>query len=364
MAPRACAKREHGSVVHTHAHVRGGGDRFYPTASIPPSPQASQAAESSGDQSRERQGQLRQQLTELHEQLSASKMDQRQSERDRRSAEALENLTRLFPGVHGRMLDICKPTQRRFNAAVTIAMGKNMDAVVVAEEKVAIECIKYLKDKKCPPETFIPLDTIRTKPLPERMRQLGGTKKPVVDVITVPEQFERAVHYAVGDTLVCDTLDEARQLCYHSGPERYKVRADCRSGARECVPWRHGGRPRSAQLLVCSGLQPPCVSSSGVCHLSPPCVVRVLFEPAVCRPSAPSSHGSVRLILAQVVTQDGSLINKAGLMTGGSSSSDTQRTRKWNQKEYETLKRQACLGECPACHERQQPHQSVTESRG
>ena len=34
----------------------------------------------------------------------------------------------------------------------------------------------------------------------------------------------RAVQYAVGDALVCDTLDEARKLAYHNkSGERYKV---------------------------------------------------------------------------------------------------------------------------------------------
>jgi len=67
------------------------------------------------------------------------------------------------------------------------------------------------------------LDTIRAKPAAERLRRLGGSKRPVIDVISVSEKFERAVQYAVGDTVVCDTLSEARQLAFHSGEERYKV---------------------------------------------------------------------------------------------------------------------------------------------
>ena len=77
---------------------------------------------------------------------------------------------------------------------VTIAMGKNMEAIVVDEEAVAMECIKYLKEKKCPPETFVPLDAIRTKAVAERLRSLGGTKKPVIDVITSHDsKFEKAI---------------------------------------------------------------------------------------------------------------------------------------------------------------------------
>lgn len=182
-----------------------------------------QAAESAGTRTRERQGELRQSLGRLSAALSSSKAEQRETERERRSAEALENLKRLIPGVHGRMIDVCKPAQRRYNAAVTIAMGKSMEAIVVEDEATAIECIKYLKAQKCAPETFVPLDTIRAKPAAERLRRLGGSKRPVIDVISVSEKFERAVQYAVGDTVVCDTLSEARQLAFHSGEERYKV---------------------------------------------------------------------------------------------------------------------------------------------
>ena len=99
--------------------------------------------------------------------------------------------------------------------------------------------------------------------LSEAHRQLGGTKKPVQDVITAPERFMKAVQFAVGDAIVCDDLNEARQLAYHSAgsSERFKV-----------------------------------------------------------------------------VTIDGTLINKAGLITGGSSPQETARANKWNQKEHDTLK--------------------------
>ena len=67
---------------------------------------------------------------------------------DKRSSEHLENMQRLFPGVHGRVIELCKPSQKKYNAAVTIAMGKNMDAIVVDNEAAAQDCIRYLKEKK------------------------------------------------------------------------------------------------------------------------------------------------------------------------------------------------------------------------
>ena len=40
----------------------------------------------------------------------------------------------------------------------------------------------------------------------------------------------------------------------------------------------------------------------------------------------------------KVVTVDGTIINKAGLMTGGSSGNERARAARWNQQEYDALK--------------------------
>lgn len=45
-------------------------------------------------------------------------------------------------GVRGRVVDLCKPTQRKYELAVAVILGRNMDAVVVDEEKTAIDCIE------------------------------------------------------------------------------------------------------------------------------------------------------------------------------------------------------------------------------
>jgi structural maintenance of chromosome 1 len=96
-----------------------------------------------------------------------------------------------------------------------------MDAVVVEDESTAKECIRYLKDLRIPPQIFIPLLSVRVNPLTERLRTLGGSAQLVLDVIHVDQALERAVLYAVENTLLCDTLDEAKTLSW-SG-ERYKV---------------------------------------------------------------------------------------------------------------------------------------------
>lgn len=53
------------------------------------------------------------------------------------------------------------------------------------------------------------------------------------------------------------------------------------------------------------------------------------------RPPAYHTQSSERF---KVVTLDGTLINKAGLITGGSSPQEKARAAKWNQKEHDGLK--------------------------
>ncbi|KAG4959347.1 hypothetical protein JHK87_035980 [Glycine soja] len=143
---------------------------------------------------------LKLKIGELENQLRELKADRYENERDVRLSQAVETLKRLFQGVHGRMTDLCRPTQKKYNLAVTVAMGKFMDAVVVDNEKTGKECIKYLKDQRLPPQTFIPLESVRCKFDPS---------------------LEKAILFAVGNTLVCDDLEEAKILSW-SG-ERFKV---------------------------------------------------------------------------------------------------------------------------------------------
>ncbi|KAK6940660.1 RecF/RecN/SMC, N-terminal [Dillenia turbinata] len=151
---------------------------------------------------------LKAKIAEIETQLRELKADRHENERDARLSQTVETLKRLFSGVRGRMTDLCRPTQKKYNLAVTVAMGRFMDAVVVEDEQTGKECIKYLKEQRLPPVTFIPLQSVRVKPIIEKLRTLGGTAK-------------LAILFAVGNTLVCENLEEAKALSWTG--ERFKV---------------------------------------------------------------------------------------------------------------------------------------------
>ena len=79
--------------------------------------------------------------------------------------------------------------------------------------------IEYLQEQRIGQATFLPLDSLKV-PSPfstERIRQLqnDGRYRLCSDVITCENESNRkAILYAVGNTVICDDIDAARELCF------------------------------------------------------------------------------------------------------------------------------------------------------
>ena len=166
-------------------------------------------------------------LSEITSKLGDARGDKAQSERARKFKENIDALRRLYPGVHGRILDLCKPSQRKYETAISTILGKNMDAVVVDSERTAIECIKYMRDHRAGMATFIPLDNIQVKPVQEKYRAFVKGARLALDVVQFDGVFERAVKYVVGNALVADSLDIARHVVYEKKQEVKGIYLEC-----------------------------------------------------------------------------------------------------------------------------------------
>lgn len=59
---------------------------------------------------------------------------------------------------YGRLADLCSPIHKKYQLAVTKVFGRYMNAIVVSSEKVARECISFIKNERAEPETFLPID--------------------------------------------------------------------------------------------------------------------------------------------------------------------------------------------------------------
>uniref|UniRef100_H3DC94 Structural maintenance of chromosomes protein n=1 Tax=Tetraodon nigroviridis TaxID=99883 RepID=H3DC94_TETNG len=162
-------------------------------------------------------------LNQVMEQLGDARIDRQENSRQQRKAEIMESIKRLYPGsVYGRLIDLCQPTQKKYQIAVTKVLGKNMDAIIVDSEKTGRDCIQYIKEQRGEPETFLPLDYLEVKPTDEKLRELRGAKL-VIDVIRYePPQIKKALQYACGNALVCDNVEDARRIAF-GGPYRHKT---------------------------------------------------------------------------------------------------------------------------------------------
>ena len=155
------------------------------------------------------------QIDALTEKLRSAKALRKENEREMKATEAIASMRSLFAGCRGRVTDLIKVSNKKYELAVITALGRSADAVVVDDRESAKECIQYLKDQRVPAMEFIPLKDIKTmSENNERLRELGGTAKLVIDVVSYDNAYHRAMLHSLGDCVVCDTHAEAKKLAY------------------------------------------------------------------------------------------------------------------------------------------------------
>jgi len=185
---------------------------------------------------REKRESLDIELEKINNTLREARDDRRKSKDEIRLLEAIASLKRHFPGVQGRLVDLCRPTQKRYNLAVTVAGGKDMDAIIVDTKQTGFDCIQYLRNNQVGTATFLPLDTLQI-PNPsstERIRAMmdqDGRYRLACDVIAYEDNVKKAIMYAVENTVVCDDLNCARELCFNQGQNKQHLKAVTIGGA-------------------------------------------------------------------------------------------------------------------------------------
>eukprot|EP01079_Euglenida_sp_SAG-EU17-18_P007700 gene7700-186_t len=172
---------------------------------------------------------LQQGLEEVAVRLTDLRTDRQASKREQQIEEALNHFEKTLGTnkIKGKLMNMVTVTDKtKYRIAATVACGKHMDSIVVDSEHTAEQCIQALRESRVPPMTFLPLSSIQPPEFDDSYRSLGGTARPVLDVLTFDPEVEPAIRYAVGNTLVCDSLPEARKIAFDYGPRdkrRYKV---------------------------------------------------------------------------------------------------------------------------------------------
>jgi len=149
---------------------------------------------------------LESELGGVKDQLAEAKSERRARESDVKLHETVDTLKGLFSGVLGVMSELSAVLNPKYSMALSVAFGRHLDSLVVDTQRTAMECIAYLKESRLHSLTFIPLDTIKAKPLSESMRALKDKGFPLaIECVQFDDDLHRAFLYALSDTLICDT---------------------------------------------------------------------------------------------------------------------------------------------------------------
>lgn len=153
-------------------------------------------------------------LQEVLHKLLEAEDGRKQNEKEVRLKATVSDLKRMFPGVKGRVSELCKPIEKRYKTAVSTVLGRNFDAVIVENEDTAIDCINYMKQQRKGQATFLPLDTVQFTAINSNLKGQHRGCRTALDTINYDRTLERAFSYVCGNAVVCDDLKVARFICW------------------------------------------------------------------------------------------------------------------------------------------------------
>lgn len=115
-------------------------------------------------------------------------------------------------GIIGVVADIIH-TDKKYETAIEIALGGNIQNIITETDKVATEMIEFLKENRHGRATFLPLNTVRPKPFEnnEALKEKGviGLASALV---SFDKKYEKIVDYLLGTIVVADDIDNAKKL--------------------------------------------------------------------------------------------------------------------------------------------------------
>lgn len=171
---------------------------------------------------KQRMSEVNEELNSTMSDLQNARIDHHEGSRQKRKAEILESMKRIYPdSVYGRLFELCHPIHKKYQLAVTKVFGRYMNAIVVSGEKVARDCIRFLKEERAEPETFLSLDYLEIKPVNEKLREIKGAKM-MIDVVQSSAALKKVIQFVCGNGLVCETVKEAKHIAF-DGPQRLKT---------------------------------------------------------------------------------------------------------------------------------------------
>lgn len=135
----------------------------------------------------------------------------------RAEASALESILHrptLFGTVYGVVADLGH-TGNEYVLALDIAAGAQLSSVVVHDDTVAEQWIRYLRESRLGIATFLPMNTIKPRVIPHDIDRLlgeNGVHGLAKDLLSYDKKFETIFSFIFGSTLVVEDIHHARRI--------------------------------------------------------------------------------------------------------------------------------------------------------
>src|SRR3989338_5106995 len=117
-------------------------------------------------------------------------------------------------GIHGTVADLGNVSSK-YAVALEVAAGSRIKSIVVENDKLAAELIKYLKDNKLGTAKFLPLNKLNVRDASENVKRLIGAKGVLdlaINLVSFDAKFKKVFSYVFSDTVVVDDIHVATRL--------------------------------------------------------------------------------------------------------------------------------------------------------
>jgi chromosome segregation protein len=153
-------------------------------------------------------------LKEEEAKLNARTASIKEFSRQDEAIKAILERKKSVPGIYGTVSEL-GTVDAKYSLALEIATGSRIKSIVVDDDKIAAEQIKYLKQSKLGTATFIPLNKIKPNSLKDEAKKLleaKGCHGAATNLVKFDPKFKKVFSFVFGDTLIVDNIDVARRL--------------------------------------------------------------------------------------------------------------------------------------------------------
>ena len=116
-----------------------------------------------------------------------------------------------FKGVYGTVSELGE-VSNKYALALEVAAGPKIKSIVVDTDKVASDCIAYLKKNRLGIATFLPINKVRAKPDSGEAPKMSGVIGRALDLVTYDPKFSNIFRFVFENTIVVDNIDTARKI--------------------------------------------------------------------------------------------------------------------------------------------------------